>query len=90
MALLAIGLKRIWRFLMRWTKKHITKDPVEERFDAMMALIKDLPKAHYNRLKRAMDLGYQSYQTVRNVKTDDEKEVEDIAKAETILAKEER
>lgn len=68
-------------------KKHIIEDPVEQRFDAMMELIKDLPKADYNRLKGAMDLGYSAYQKVRNVKTADEKEVEDILSAEKILGK---
>lgn len=64
------------------------KDPVESRFDAMMELIKDLSKADYNRLKKAMDLGWQSYQIVRNVKTDDEKEFGDIEVAERQLEKE--
>lgn len=68
-------------------KKHILEDPVEQRFDSMMELIKDLPKADYNRLKGAMDLGYSAYQKVRNVKTADEKEVEDILSAEKILGK---
>lgn len=67
----------------RLRKKSV--DPVEQRFGSMMELIKDLSKADYNRLKKAMDLGWQSYQTVRNVRTDDEKEVEDIEKAEKIL-----
>lgn len=74
--------------LFRKRKQHIVEDPSEQRFDAMMELIKDLPKADYNRLKKAMDLGWQSYQTVRNVKTDDEKENEDILSAEKALAKE--
>ena len=53
-----------------------------------MELIKDLPRAEFNRLKGAMDLGYSAYQKVRNVKTADEKEVEDILNAEKILGKE--
>lgn len=69
-------------------KKKQTEDIVEQRFDAMMELIKDLPKAEFNRLKGAMDLGYSAYQKVRNVKTADEKEVEDILNAERILGKE--
>lgn len=69
-------------------RRIVVEDPVEIRFDAMMELIKDLPKADYNRLKKAMDLGWQSYQTVRNVKTDDEKENGDILEAEKVLAKE--
>lgn len=69
-------------------KKHIVEDPVEQRFDSMMELIKDLPRADYNRLKDAMDLGYNAYQKVRNVKTVDEKENSDILSAEKVLAKE--
>ena len=69
-------------------KRTPDQDTVESRFDAMMALIKDLPKRDYSRLKDAMDLGYESYQKVRNVKTADEKEVEDITKIEKKLEKE--
>ena len=69
-------------------KKQRFEDPVEVRFDSMMKLIKDLSKADYNRLKKAMDYGWQSYQTVRNVKTDDEKEYGDINEAEATLIKE--
>lgn len=69
-------------------KKKSIKDPVEMRFDAMMELIKDLPRTDYNRLKDAMDLGYNAYQKVRNVKTADEKEIQDILNAEKILGKE--
>ena len=71
--------------LLKSHKKRQYEDPIELRFNAMMELIKDLSKADYNRLKKAMDLGWQSYQTVRNVRTDDEKEIEDIGKAEKIL-----
>ena len=48
----------------------------------------DVLRSDYNRLKKAMDLGWQSYQTVRNVKTDDEKEVSDINDAERVLQNE--
>ena len=63
-------------------------DPVEQTFSAMMKLIKDLSKPDYRRLKKAMDLGYESYQVVRNVKTDDERENEDIDEIEKSLEKE--
>ena len=63
-------------------KRKDTEDIVEQKFDAMMSLIKDLPRADYNRLKKAMDLGYDSYQAVRNVKTVDEKAVQDITDTE--------
>lgn len=69
-------------------KKPVYVDQVEQTFNIMIKLIKDLPKADYNRLKKAMDLGWQSYQTVRNVKTDDERENADIDESDRILAKE--
>lgn len=73
--------------LFRKRRKKIA-DPAEEKFDAMMNLIKDLPRADYNRLKDAMDLSYNAYQKVRNVKTTDEKENADITSAEILLEKE--
>ena len=69
-------------------KKHTYVDPVEQKFNIIMKLIKDLSKADFNRLKKGMDLGWQSYQTFRNVKTEDEKENADIDEAERILSKE--
>ena len=74
--------------LFRKKTKYV--DVVAQRFGAMMALIKDLSRADYNRMKKAMDLGWQSYQTIRDVKTDDEKENADIDEAERILEKESR
>ena len=69
-------------------KKPAYVDPVEQTFSIMIKLVKDLPKADYNRLKKAMDLGWQSYQTVRNVKTEDERENADIDESDRILTKE--
>ena len=60
---------------------------VEQKFDVMMGLIKDLPRADYNRLKDAMDLGWSAYQKIRNVKTLEEKELEDIVDSEAVLSK---
>lgn len=66
---------------MKWFNKHVTYvDPIEQRFDAMMRLIKDLSKADYKRLCEAMDLGWESYQRVRNVKTPEERAEEKLAK----------
>ena len=63
-------------------------DPTEEKFDAMMSLIKDLPRSDYNKLKDAMDMGYNAYQKVRNVRTADEKETGDIDEIASKLEKE--
>lgn len=75
--------------------KNKESDPVEERFNAMVALIKDLPRADYNRLKDGMDLVYDGFQKVRNVKTAEEKaiekaekEIEDIEVLEKTIDKE--
>lgn len=68
---------------MIFKKRHqILESVAEQRFDAMMDLIKDLPRADYTRLKEAMDLGYNAYQKVKNVKTIDEKELDDIDEIE--------
>ena len=76
--------------LFRRKKINIEMSIDESRFDAMMDLIKDLPKANYNRLKKAMDLGWQSYQTIRDVKTDDERELDEIDKLDKSLSKEDK
>lgn len=64
-------------------------DPTEDRFDQMINLVKNLSRADYNRLREAMDLGYNAYQKVRNVKTTEEKETNDINEAELSLGLEE-
>jgi len=75
-------------FKRKSKKERILESVAEQRFDAMMSLIKDLPKRDYDKLKEAMDLGYQAYQKVKNVKSEDEKELEDIEKIDKSLSKE--
>ena len=60
----------------------------EVKLNTIIELIKDLPKADYNRLKKGMNLIYQGYQEIRNAKTPDEKEYGDIEESEIILNKE--
>lgn len=48
------------------------QDPAEARFEAMMTLVKDLSPKDYKRLKKAMDSGYEAYNTVRNIETFDD------------------
>lgn len=64
---------------MLFCKKQ-AEDSVEERFNTVVELIKDLPRPEYRRLKEAMDLAYDSYQKIRNVKTEEEKAIEKEAK----------
>lgn len=71
--------------MFRKRKQQYNENMVEQRFDAMVQLIKDLPRADYNRLKDAMDLTWSAYQKVRNVKTIEEKENGDITESESLL-----
>ena len=66
-------------------RKQVLESVAEQRFDAMMDLIKDLSRADYNRLLAAMNLGYDAYQKVKNVRTEEEKELEDIDDIEKSL-----
>lgn len=72
---------------MSWflQKNKVTEDRVEARFQTIVELVKDLDKREFNRLKKGMDLAWQSYQEVRQAKTSVEKELEDIEGAEKIL-----
>lgn len=75
-------------FRRKSKREKLMQSVAEQRFDAMMALIKDLPKRDYEKLKDAMDLGYKAYQTVKNVKTEDEKELEDIDQIDKAMTRE--
>lgn len=68
-------------------KEKAVVDPTEFRFQKMVDLVKDLSRADYNRLKKAMDLVYDGYDKMRNVKTDDEREMEEVDKLEKSLDK---
>lgn len=66
-------------------KNKIAEDRVEARFQTIVELVKDLDKKEFNRLKKGMDLAWQSYQEVRQAKTSVEKELEDIEGVERVL-----
>lgn len=74
--------------LFKRKKKQTLESVAEQRFDQMMELIKDLPRADYKRLCEAMSMAYEAYQKVKNVKTIDEKELEDIEGIDKSLVKE--
>lgn len=60
----------------------------ETKLDTIIELVKDLPKADYNKLKEGMDLIYKGYQKIRSSRTEDEKENDKITKAEQYLESE--
>lgn len=57
----------------------------ETKLNTIIDLIKDLPRADYNRLKDGMDLIYNGYQKIRNARTADEKEMDEITNIEKSL-----
>lgn len=73
---------------MRILRSHGNKkqlDRVEERFQTVVSLVKDLDKKEFNRLKEGMELCWQGYQKVGQAKTAVEKELEDTEMPERIL-----
>lgn len=68
-------------------KRNKKDTTLEVSFKTIIPLIENLNKRDYNRLKEAMDLGYDAIQKLRNVKSIDEREVEDIDKIEKKLTK---
>lgn len=66
--------KRKAKYIDYLTDDEVYQDPVESRFEAMMTLVKDLPPKDYRRLKKAMDSGYDAYNTVRNIESYDDTE----------------
>lgn len=63
------------------------EDTLDIKFDEMMVWIKDLSRKDYNRLKKAMDLDYNAYQTLHGIEPSDEMSVDD---AEFMLTKEDK
>lgn len=72
---------------MKLFKKHTnqTISSSEAKLNTIIELVKDLPRADYNRLREGMELIYNGYQKIKNAKTTDEKEVCDIDSMQQIL-----
>ena len=43
------------------------EDVLDSKYDEMMAWIKDLSRKDYNKLKKAMDSGYDAYQILHGI-----------------------
>ena len=63
------------------------EDSLDGRFDEMMTWIKYLSRRDYNRLKKAMDLDYNAYQTLHGIEPDEDAMVDN---AEFMLTKEDK
>ena len=72
---------------MKLLRKHerVTLSSSEAKLNTIIELVKDLPRADYNRLREGMELIYNGYQKIKNAKTNDEKELGDIDNMESLL-----
>lgn len=75
---------------LRLFKKHKSNntDALEQRLDTISDLTRGLGRKEFNALIEAVKGMYDVRQNLKNVKTDDEKEMADIDEAERILTKE--
>lgn len=69
-------------------KKKQNIDALEQRLDAISDLTRGLERKEFNCLLDAVKAMYEVRQKLKNVKTEDEKEMADIDEAEKILEKE--
>lgn len=52
------------------------EEGLDSRYDAMMAWVKDLSRKDYNKLKKAMDSGYEAYQILHGIEPADDMSVD--------------
>lgn len=73
--------------MSKWLSKKYTtvEDKVEERFQAIVDLIKDLDRREFTKLKEGIDLAWQAYDKISKTKTTVEKEFSDIDNTERFL-----
>lgn len=69
-------------------KERNETDMLEKRLDTISGLTRGLGKAEFNNLIEAVKSVYEARQKLRKVRTDDEKEVEDIEEIEKSFIKE--
>lgn len=69
------------------TRDYFEEDTLDRKFDEAMAWIKQLSRKDYNKIKKAMDLDYNAYQTLHGIEPGDDTVVDD---AEFMLAKEDK
>lgn len=69
-------------------KRTTEVDNLERMLDTISDITRGLGRAEFNNLIEAIKAVYEARQRLRKVKTDDEKEVEDIESSEKILEEE--
>lgn len=69
-------------------RKRIEIDPLELRLDTISDLTRGLGRKEFKNLMAAVESVFEARQKLLDVKTEDEKEMADIAETEKILSKE--
>lgn len=62
-----------------------TKNVSEDKLNSIIKLVKDLSRSDFNRLHEGMELIYNGYQKIKNSKTNNEKESDDIDSLEKTI-----
>ena len=76
--------------MILFKRKNKEIDPLEQRLDTISDLTRGLGRKEFNSLMDAVKSVFEARQKLLNVKTEDEKEMEDINESERILSKEEK
>lgn len=71
-------------------KERDEMDMLEKRLDVISELTRGLGKAEFNNLIEAVKSVYEARQKLRKVKSEDEKDTEDIDELEKIMMKKEK
>ena len=69
---------------MKLFKKKLTEDVLEVRLDTISGLTRDLERKEFNCLVEALKAMYEARQKLKQVKTNEEKEVEPVDKLDFI------
>lgn len=71
------------KFFERESKQ--TKNSSEIKLNSIIKLVKDLSRSDFNRLHEGMELIYNGYQKIKNTKSNNEKELDDIDSIEKTI-----
>lgn len=69
-------------------KRVIYEDKLEQRLDTISELTRDLERPEFNRLLEALKSVFDARQKLKGVKTNEEKELDDIDEIDKALTKE--
>lgn len=72
-------------FKKKMTSPFFEEDSLDAKFDKLMSWVRDLSRKDYNKVKKAMDKGYDAYQILHGIEPIDE-----VEKAEEFMIMEEK